>query len=146
MCFNRWARYGLAAVAAASLAFGAHADEGKYGGTLVAAFSADPGGFGPGPGGPSGMSHVVIEQVYSTLLNLDENAKPYAGIAESWSPGRRRPVVDVHAARGAHLPQRRTADSPRTWSTPSNASWVPNPAMPTVRRSRPSPKWSPSTT
>lgn len=59
-------------------------EEGKHGGTLVAAFSADPGGFDPARG-PSGMSHVVIEQVYSTLLNLDADAKPYAGIAENWS-------------------------------------------------------------
>lgn len=62
----------------------AQAQEGKYGGTLVAAFSADPGGFDPARG-PSGMSHVVIEQVYGTLLNLDADAKPYAGLAESWS-------------------------------------------------------------
>lgn len=72
-----------AVVATAGLACPAAA-EGNYGGTLVAAFSADPSGFDPARG-PSGMSHVVIEQVYSTLLNLDENAKPYAGIVESWS-------------------------------------------------------------
>ena len=59
------------------------ASEGKYGGHLIAAFSADPGGFDPAMG-PSGMSHVVIEQVYGTLLNLDHNAVPYAGLAESW--------------------------------------------------------------
>ena len=83
-----WARLGLATAAVALAASGAignaAAQDGKQGGTLVAAFSADPGGFDPARG-PSGMSHVVIEQVYSTLLNLDENAKPYAGIAESWS-------------------------------------------------------------
>jgi peptide/nickel transport system substrate-binding protein len=61
-----------------------HAEDGVRGGTLVAAFSADPGGFDPAQG-PSGMSHVVIEQVYGTLLNLDADAKPYAGLAESWS-------------------------------------------------------------
>ncbi len=80
--------FGLAAIAGAILLTGAAGDlvaqEGKHGGTLVAAFSADPGGFDPARG-PSGMSHVVIEQVYSTLLNLDADAKPYAGIAESWS-------------------------------------------------------------
>ena len=83
------AGFGITAVVAGALAAfsamgTATAQEGKPGGTLVAAFSADPGGFDPARG-PSGMSHVVIEQVYSTLLNLDENAKPYAGIAESWS-------------------------------------------------------------
>ena len=84
MDFKKWATCAIAAVAATGLAFPAQAEEGTYGGTLVTAFSADPGGFDPARG-PSGMSHVVIEQVYSTLLNLDENAKPYAGIAESWS-------------------------------------------------------------
>ena len=39
----------------------------KRGGILKAAFSADPAGFDP-VRGPSGMSHVVIEQVYSTLM------------------------------------------------------------------------------
>lgn len=57
---------------------------GKRGGTLIAAFSADPAGFDP-VRGPSGMSHVVIEQVYSTLVLLDHDAKPYAGLAKSWS-------------------------------------------------------------
>ncbi len=79
---------GVAAIAGALMLLGVPgelaAQDGKYGGKLVAAFSADPGGFDPARG-PSGMSHVVIEQVYSTLLNLDENAEPYAGIAEDWT-------------------------------------------------------------
>src|SRR5262249_2748324 len=54
----------------------------KPGGTLVAAVSADPSGFHPQPR-PSGMSHVVIEQVYSTLMALDPDAKPYPELAES---------------------------------------------------------------
>ncbi len=54
----------------------------KRGGTLRAAFSADPAGFDP-QRGPSGMSHVVIEQVYSTLMALDPDAKPYPELAES---------------------------------------------------------------
>src|SRR5262249_50328533 len=54
----------------------------KPGGTLIAAFSADPAGFDP-QRGPSGMSHVVIEQVYSTLMALDPDAKPYPELAES---------------------------------------------------------------
>ena len=60
----------------------AFASEGKYGGHLIAAFSADPGGFDPAM--VRVMSHVVIEQVYGTLLNLDHDAVPYAGLAESW--------------------------------------------------------------
>src|SRR5438034_4412713 len=54
----------------------------KRGGLLKAAFSADPAGFDP-VRGPSGMSHVVIEQVYSTLMALDPDAKPYPELAES---------------------------------------------------------------
>ena len=30
------------------------------------------------------MSHVVIEQIYATLMNLDPDAKPYPDIAESY--------------------------------------------------------------
>ena len=53
------------------------------GGVLRLAFSADPAGFDPATG-PSGMSHVVIEQVYSTLMSLDPNASPYPDLAESY--------------------------------------------------------------
>jgi peptide/nickel transport system substrate-binding protein len=60
-----------------------YASEAKYGGILKAAFSADPAGFDP-VRGPSGMSHVVIEQVYSTLMALDPNANPYPELAESF--------------------------------------------------------------
>jgi peptide/nickel transport system substrate-binding protein len=58
-------------------------DTPKRGGILKAAFSADPAGFDP-VRGPSGMSHVVIEQVYSTLMALDPDAKPYPELAESY--------------------------------------------------------------
>ena len=81
-------RSGVAVVAAGALACSVAttsvAQEPKQGGTLVAAFSADPGGFDPARG-PSGMSHIAIEQVFSTLLLLDENAKPYGGLAHEWS-------------------------------------------------------------
>ena len=53
------------------------------GGVLKVAFSADPAGFDPALG-PSGMSHVVIEQVYSTLMSLDPDAMPYPDLAESF--------------------------------------------------------------
>ena len=56
----------------------------RRGGVLKAAFSADPAGFDP-VRGPSGMSHVVIEQVYSTLMALDPEAKPYPELAESYA-------------------------------------------------------------
>ena len=46
-------------------------------------FSADPAGFDPARG-PSGMSHVVIEQVYSTLMSLDPDAVPYPDLAEKF--------------------------------------------------------------
>ncbi|MBW7885722.1 MAG: ABC transporter substrate-binding protein [Caldilineaceae bacterium] len=69
---------GEAAPAAAPVSAGP-----RQGGTLVAAFSADPAGFDP-VRGPSGMSHVVIEQVYSTLMALDPDANPYPDLAESF--------------------------------------------------------------
>jgi peptide/nickel transport system substrate-binding protein len=53
------------------------------GGVLKVAFSADPAGFDPALG-PSGMSHVVIEQIYSTLMSLDPDAVPYPDLAESY--------------------------------------------------------------
>jgi peptide/nickel transport system substrate-binding protein len=65
-----------------SLLTEAIAAEPKPGGVLKAAFSADPAGFDP-QRGPSGMSHVVIEQVYSTLMALDPDANPYPELAES---------------------------------------------------------------
>jgi peptide/nickel transport system substrate-binding protein len=74
----------LAGLALASLpALRASAAEPRRGGTLIAAFSADPAGFDPARG-PSGMSHVVIEQVYSTLMALDADAQPYPELAESF--------------------------------------------------------------
>ncbi len=53
------------------------------GGILRLAFSADPAGMDPALG-PSGMSHVVIEQIYSTLMSLDPDAQPYPDLAETF--------------------------------------------------------------
>jgi peptide/nickel transport system substrate-binding protein len=61
----------------------AHAQEPVRGGTLRLGFSADPAGFDPAQG-PSGMSHVVIEQIFSTLMSLDEEALPYPDLTESY--------------------------------------------------------------
>jgi peptide/nickel transport system substrate-binding protein len=69
--------------ALAALAMTTPAAAQQRGGTLIAAFSADPAGFDP-VRGPSGMSHVVIEQVYSTLMLLDPDAQPIPGLAESY--------------------------------------------------------------
>jgi peptide/nickel transport system substrate-binding protein len=54
----------------------------KVGGTLKAAFDHDPAGFDPAKA-TIGMSHAVIEQVFSTLMALDADAKPYPDVAES---------------------------------------------------------------
>jgi len=59
-----------ASAPASSSAPAAASGEPVRGGILKAAFSADPAGFDP-VRGPSGMSHVVIEQVYSTLMARD---------------------------------------------------------------------------
>ena len=56
--------------------------DGKVGGTLIAAFDHDPAGFDPAKA-TLGMSHAVIEQVYSTLTALDADANPYPDVAES---------------------------------------------------------------
>ena len=73
--------------ALAGLAFLPHAafaqETPVEGGVLKVAFSADPAGFDPALG-PSGMSHVVIEQVYSTLMSVDPDAVPYLDLAESY--------------------------------------------------------------
>ncbi len=58
-------------------------DNPVQGGVLKVAFTADPAGFDPALG-PSGMSHVVIEQVYSTLMSVDPDAVPYPDLAESF--------------------------------------------------------------
>ena len=73
----------LGVVAAVALATMPLASAQQRGGTLIAAFSADPAGFDP-VRGPSGMSHVVIEQVYSTLMLLDPDANPIPGLAASY--------------------------------------------------------------
>ena len=70
----------LLAAGAATVALGlsspsAWSQEPVSGGILKLGFSADPAGFDPAKG-PSGMSHVVIEQVYSTLMSLDPDAVP----------------------------------------------------------------------
>lgn len=57
--------------------------EPRRGGTLTAAFSADPAGFDP-VRGPSGMSHVVMEQVYSTLMSLTPDNEVEPDLAESY--------------------------------------------------------------
>ena len=86
---HRCAALGVSLVAAQSLvgaysgAPAAAAGAPKPGGVLKAAFSADPAGFDP-VRGPSGMSHVVIEQVYSTLMALDPDAKPHPELAQSY--------------------------------------------------------------
>lgn len=75
-----------AAVMAVGLPLGlapAFAEEPVRGGVLKLAFSADPAGFDPARG-PSGMSHVVIEQIYSTLMSLDPDAKPYPDLATGY--------------------------------------------------------------
>src|SRR5215213_325994 len=83
---NSAAVMALAAAAAqivTGLSVPVRAAEPKPGGVLKAAFSADPAGFDP-VRGPSGMSHVVIEQVYSTLMAMDPDANPYPELAESF--------------------------------------------------------------
>jgi len=55
----------------------------RHGGILKAAYSTDPAGFDPSVP-TSGMSHVVIEQIFSTVMSLDHEARPYPDLAESF--------------------------------------------------------------
>ena len=54
----------------------------KVGGSLKLAFDHDAGGFDPAKA-TYGMSHAVIEQVFSGLTALDANANPYPDLAAS---------------------------------------------------------------
>ncbi len=88
MSFPITRRHALGLLGASTLALAAGmrpvaAQEPVSGGVLRLAFAADPAGFDPAVG-PSGMSHVVIEQVYSTLMSLDPDAVPYPDLAESY--------------------------------------------------------------
>ena len=76
-----------ACVAAGALAFAASAvpqdaNAQQVGGTLKLAFDHDAGGFDPAKA-TYGMSHAVIEQVFSGLTALDSEAVPYPDLAES---------------------------------------------------------------
>jgi peptide/nickel transport system substrate-binding protein len=90
MSFSITRRHALGLLGASTLALAtglrpavAQDQQPVSGGVLRVAFSADPAGFDPAVG-PSGMSHVVIEQVYSTLMSLDPDAVPYPDLAESY--------------------------------------------------------------
>ena len=76
------ARLVLAAGIALAAGGGTALADAKVGGTLKAAFDHDAGGFDPAKA-TLGMSHAVIEQVYSTLMSLDSDANPYPDLAES---------------------------------------------------------------
>ena len=83
-------RRGLGRLLAAGLAAGAlivtaaavphSAMAQQAGGTLKLAFDHDAGGFDPAKA-TYGMSHAVIEQVFSGLTALDSNANPYPDLA-----------------------------------------------------------------
>ena len=76
-----------ACLAAGALAFAASAvpqdaQAQQVGGTLKLAFGHDAGDFDPAKAA-YGMSHAVIEQVFSGLTALDADANPYPDVAES---------------------------------------------------------------
>jgi peptide/nickel transport system substrate-binding protein len=55
----------------------------KAGGTLRVAMSGDPNGLDPALAG-IGYSHLIIEQVYSTLLSLDKDDNPQPDLATAY--------------------------------------------------------------
>ncbi len=82
---GRWRRAFAAGVAALTLAISPvfNSDTAiaqQVGGTLKLAFDHDAGGFDPAKA-TYGMSHAVIEQVFSGLTALDSNANPYPDLA-----------------------------------------------------------------
>ena len=54
----------------------------QVGGTLKLAFDHEAGSFDPAKA-TLGMSHAIIEQVYSGLTALDANANPYPDLADT---------------------------------------------------------------
>ena len=88
-----------ASCAALGLSSVAAAQQPVPGGTLRLAFSADPAGFDPSKG-PSGMSHVVIEQVYSTLMSLDRDANPHTDLAERFDASEDGLIYTFHLRQG----------------------------------------------
>ena len=83
-------RRGLGRLAATGLGLGAlivaaatvpqKAEAQQVGGTLKLAFDHEAGSFDPAKA-TLGMSHAIIEQVYSGLTALDANANPYPDLA-----------------------------------------------------------------
>ena len=76
--------------------------EPKRGGVLKAAFSADPAGFDP-VRGPSGMSHVVIEQVYSTLDGAGSRRQALPRTCRELRSQRRRAPIYFQTSAGCDL-------------------------------------------
>ena len=58
-------------------------EDSKVGGVLIAAYQTDPVGFDPAVMG-SMSSYLIVEQVYDTLVEYDENMAIVPSLAESW--------------------------------------------------------------
>jgi len=94
-------------VAAGALAFAASAvpqdaQAQRVGGTLKLAFGHDAGDFDPAKAA-YGMSHAVIEQVFSGLTALDADANPYPDVAESIDVSDDGLVYTFHLRKGVNF-------------------------------------------
>ena len=74
----------------------------QVGGTLKLAFGHDAGDFDPAKAA-YGMSHAVIEQVFSGLTALDADANPYPDVAESIDISDDGLVYTFHLRKGVNF-------------------------------------------
>jgi ABC-type oligopeptide transport system substrate-binding subunit len=95
----------LVAVLAIALAVPVHAQTPRKGGTLVVGMSQDLPGLDPHPS-TSTITYQVLSLVYQGLVDFDRDLKIRAGAGRVVDHRRRRPTVDVQAARGREVPQR----------------------------------------
>ena len=85
---RKFSRFFATGIALSALLFGALATTQsaqaarQVGGTLKLAFDHEAGSFDPAKA-TLGMSHAIIEQVYSGLTALDANANPYPDLANT---------------------------------------------------------------
>ena len=96
-----------ACLAAGALTFAASAvpqdaNAQQVGGTLKLAFGHDAGDFDPAKAA-YGMSHAVIEQVFSGLTALDADANPYPDVAESIDISDDGLVYTFHLRKGVNF-------------------------------------------
>jgi ABC-type oligopeptide transport system substrate-binding subunit len=77
---------------------GAWAEQPKYGGTLRVAFEADVTGLDPAI--PGLQNYYVNQNLFNTLVTIDENLEFVPDLAESWNIQEQGKVYVFHLRRG----------------------------------------------